>query len=308
MNSLRVRTNSLLICLSIVFTLTAAIAQDSPNIEIKTTHISGNLYMLTGIANVAVLTGDDGVLVVDTEMATNFEGVKTGISEITDKPIRLVLNTHYHFDHTGGNEKLAEGGALIVAHDNVRARMSTQQYLKVMNLTHPSFPKIALPVLTFSDSIHIHFNGEEIHAFHVAPAHSDGDVIIQFRHANVVQMGDLLFTDRYPFIDVDNDGSVKGMLDALDLALVLFPKDTKFIPGHGPLCDRSGILEFKDLLITVRNRVRKQMDDGQTLEEIIASKPTAEFDAKWKARPGLDERLIRVMYTDCSKHKGGDIE
>jgi glyoxylase-like metal-dependent hydrolase (beta-lactamase superfamily II) len=220
-------------------------------------------------------------LLIDDQYAPLVPKIRAAVAEIGDGPIRMVLNTHWHGDHTGGNEPLAGEGALIVAHDNVRVRMSSKHFSAFFNSTTEPSPPGALPVVTYDTAVTLHVNGHTLRAQHVPPAHTDGDSIVFFEEANVVHMGDTFFNGMYPFIDGDSGGSVTGMVAAADAVLAQIDADTKVIPGHGPLSDRAGLQAFRDMLATVAERVGTQIEAGRTVEQVVASKPTAEFDAQW---------------------------
>jgi glyoxylase-like metal-dependent hydrolase (beta-lactamase superfamily II) len=257
-------------------------AQERPAIEVRTTPVAGNVYMLSAAGgNVGVSVGDDGVLLIDSDYAPLTEKITAAVEEICKGPIRLLINTHWHFDHVGGNENLARAGALIVAHENVRKRMSTEQLLMPMDRRVPPSPAQALPVITYADTLTLHWNGDELHIVHAEPAHTDGDSIVQFRKVNVVHMGDVYFNGMYPFIDVNAGGSIDGMIKATDQALALMNADTKVIPGHGSLSNVAELRSYREMLVSARDRVQALVAQGKTREEVIASKPTKELDAKW---------------------------
>ncbi len=262
--------------------LPVAAQQDFSKVEITTVEVAGGIYMLTGAGgNLGVCSGEDGIFLIDDQYAPLTEKIQAAVAKISQDPIRFVLNTHWHSDHTGGNENLGKSGTLIVAHDNVRQRMSTEQFIKFFGgKTEPS-PKVALPVVTFNDTITLHLNGDEIHAFHVPPAHTDGDSAVYFRKANVIHMGDLYFAGMYPFIDGSSGGDISGMIFAADKVLELINEETKVIPGHGALSNRAELASYREMLATVRDRVAKLVAAGKSPEEIVAAKPTADLDAVW---------------------------
>ena len=262
----------------------AAAQQDFSQVEIQTVEVAANVYMLVGAGgNVGVSVGDDGAFVIDDQYAPLSEKLMAAIDGLTegDEPVRFVVNTHWHGDHTGGNENFGTAGALIVAHENVRARMSTEQFIEAFNMRTEPAPEAALPVVTFDDGVTFHWNGDEIRVFHVAAAHTDGDAIIHFVGANTIHMGDTYFNGFYPFIDAATGGTVDGMIEAADRVLALADDDTRIIPGHGPLSNRAELMTFRNLLADVRERIRVLMAEGRTRDEIIAARPTADLDAEW---------------------------
>ncbi len=259
-----------------------AVARPAQNVEIRRTRVADGVYMLEGQGgNIGLSVGDDGVFMIDDQYAPLTPKILEAVAALTDAPVRFVVNTHWHGDHTGGNENLGKAGAVIVAHENVRARMSTEQFVAAFNMRTPAAPEVALPVITFTDSVTFHWNDDELRVFHVEHAHTDGDAVIHFRKANVVHAGDTFFNGMYPFIDAGTGGTVDGMIAATDRILAIANDRTRIIPGHGPLSDRAGLREFRGMLVTVRDRVRRLMDEGQSKEEIIAAKPTRDLDATW---------------------------
>jgi glyoxylase-like metal-dependent hydrolase (beta-lactamase superfamily II) len=200
------------------------------------------------------------------------------VRKISDKPIRFVINSHYHGDHTGGNEALGGEGAVIIAHDNIRKRMSAEQFNHFMNTSWPAAPAGALPVITFNETVSLHLNGESATVMHVPRGHTDGDAIVYFTGSNVLHMGDIFFNGRYPFIDLDGGGTVQGMIAALDKGISLANQDTRIIPGHGDLANVDDMRSHRDMLVTARDLVQALINEGKTLDEVIAAKPTAEWD------------------------------
>ena len=285
-----------ILVVGLVVTLLAAPveAQERELPDIRTTPLAENVYMLAGAGgNIAVCVGDDGVLVVDSEYAQLADKLVDAVRSLSDKPIRFLVNTHWHLDHVGGNERLAGLGATIVAHENVRKRMSTEQQL--MDRTFPPSPEAALPTQTYTDRLTLEFKGEDVILVHPAPAHTDGDTFVYFMNANVLHVGDVCFYELYPFIDVNAGGSVDGMIAAVDLALKMANDETKIIPGHGELTNAAGLREYRKVLVTTRDRVRKLIDEGKTRDEVIAARPTADMDAASKG--GMTpERFVGVVY------------
>jgi cyclase len=261
-----------------------AVAQDFSKVEVAAQKLGDSTWMLTGAGgNIGLSVGDDAVFVIDDQFAPLVPRIKAAIARITPKPVQFVLNTHFHFDHTGGNEAFGKDGALIVAHDNVRRRMSRDQLISLITSTSPqkASPKAALPVITVAGEITFHINGDEVHAFHVPRAHTDGDLIVHFRQSDVVHMGDVFFNGSYPFIDVSSGGSAEGVLAAADRVLALSTERTKIIPGHGPLAGKADLQAYRDLLATVIGRIKDQRRAGKTDSEIREARPAADFDARY---------------------------
>jgi len=281
------------------FVLLALAAQDEgfDKVEVASTKVAEGVYMLTGRGgNIGVSIGEDGVFLVDDQYAPLTTKIRAAVVSLTPQPIRFVLNTHWHGDHTGGNENLGKMGSVIVAHENVRKRMSVEQFIAAFNSKVPPSPKAALPVITFADSVTFHLNGDEIRSFHVPPAHTDGDAIVHFKKANVVHMGDCFFNGMYPFIDVDSGGSIEGVIAAADKVLGLVDMNTKIIPGHGPVADKAALQIYRDVLATIRDRVKPMVAAGKTLDEVKAAGPTKDFDAKWGGGFMKPDVWIGIVY------------
>lgn len=273
-----------------------ALAQDAAKVEIKTERLSDTTYMLVGQGgNIGLSVGEDAVFVIDDQFAPLTPKIKEAIAKLTKKPVQFVLNTHYHFDHTGGNENFGKEGALIVAHDNVRKRMSSEQLIGFLGMKQAASPKAALPVVTFAGEVTFHINGDEVYAFHVPRAHTDGDTIIHFRKSDVIHMGDVYFNGFYPFIDSASGGTADGVIAAVDKVLAIATDQTKIIPGHGPLSNKAELLTYRNLLATVTQRIKDLRKAGKTDEEIKAAKPAAEFDPKYGGGFIKSDRFIDMM-------------
>jgi len=275
----------------------ASPAQDFENAVVKTEMIAPNLYVLYGVGgNIGVSVGDDAVFVIDDQYAPMAPKIAAAIKQITDKPVKFVVNTHWHGDHTGGNEAMATAGAIIVAHDNVRKRMSSEQFIKLFDSKVEPSPKLALPTVTFANDVTFHINGDEVFAFHVASAHTDGDTIVQFRKANVIHMGDTFFNGLYPFIDGSSGGNPDGVVAVANRVLALADDNTKIIPGHGPVTSKADLKVYRDMLVTVTMRVKGLVKQGKSMKEIIAAKPSAEFDERWGKGFIPPERFIAMLF------------
>ena len=289
----------LLAALSTLLALACAPAsaqQDFSKVEIQAQKLSDSLYMLAGAGgNMALLTGPDATFLVDDQFAPLAPKIQAAIARITPRPVQFVLNTHYHFDHTGGNEAFGGAGAIIVAHDNVRRRMSSEQIISFIGARQPASAKAALPVVTVPGELRLHLNGEEIHAFHVPLAHTDGDLIVHFVRGNVVHMGDVFFHGMYPFIDAASHGSADGVIAAADRVLALSNENTRIIPGHGPLASKVDLKAYRDMLATVTQRIRALRSAGRSDAEVAASAPAAEFDAKLGGGFIKADRFVQMM-------------
>ncbi len=264
--------------------------RDFSGVEIRTIPVADGVYMLMGAGgNIGLSVGEDGPFVVDDQFAGLTEKIVAAIAAVSDGPVRFVLNTHWHGDHTGGNENLGKAGAMIVAHENVRKRMNPEEFHEVMERSQQA-PPDALPVVTFTDAVTFHWNGEEIRAFHVEHAHTDGDAIIHFVNANVIHMGDTFFNGIFPFIDFASGGAIDGLIHAADRVLSMVNSNTRIIPGHGPLAKQDALLEYRNMLMTVRDRIRTMLNDGMSVDEIVAADPASSFADSWT---GNAERLVR---------------
>jgi len=271
-----------LVLAALLAALPGAAQQDFSKVEVKAEKLAEGVYMLTGAGgNIGVSAGADGVFLIDDQYAELTDRIKAAVARISDRPIRFVLNTHWHGDHVGGNENLGKAGAVLVAQENVRKRMSNDQFLKLFNRTIPASPAAALPLVTFAESLSFHLNGEDIDAVHVPAAHTDGDVVVFFRRANVIHAGDTLFNGMYPIVDLSSGGSVDGMIGAADRILAAADASTKIIPGHGPLATKADVKAYRDMLVASRDAVLPLVKAGKTLSEIKAAKPTAALDEKW---------------------------
>lgn len=260
----------------------AAQDEEQPEVQIEVVPVASGVWMLVGRGgNIGVSAGADGVFLIDDQYAPLTEKIRAAVASINGGPIRFVLNTHWHGDHTGGNENLGQAGTLIVAHDNVRVRMSSEQFLAVFDQKVPPSPEVALPVVTFNDAVTFHLNGDEIHAFHVPPAHTDGDSVVHFRNADVIHAGDTFFNGLYPFIDLGSGGDFDGVLGAVETMLEMAGEGTKIIPGHGPLATRADLVRYRDMLAGSRAAVAELIAAGKSREEVIAANPTQAFDEAW---------------------------
>ena len=279
-------------------------AEDLNKVQIRTQKVTDGVYMLVGRGgNIGIFVGEDGVFMIDDQYAPLTDKIKAAISAISSQPIRFVLNTHWYQDHTGGNENFGEAGAVIIAHENVRKRLSTDQCVEFFNLTIPRLPKAGLPVITFTKDVTFHLNDEEISVFHISHAHTDGDAIVYFCKANVLHTGDIYFAAMYPYIDIPSGGSITGLLGAINQILPMINEETKIIPGHGPLSNQHKFTIYRDMLATIGNRINQYIKAGKGLKEIIATKPTRDFDAEWGQGFLKPDQFVEIVYQSLIKTK-----
>lgn len=274
---------------------TAQVDWDAATIE--TVHVADGIDMLVGPGgNIGVSSGPDGVFLIDDEYSQVNVKVLGAVAKISPDPIRFVINTHWHGDHTGGNESLGGSGSIIVAHEGVRKRMAAGQLIEAFGMDVPPAPAVALPVITFTDAVTFHLNGEEIHVFHVAPAHTDGDSVVHFEKADVIHTGDIFFNGIYPFIDTSSGGNIDGMIADSDRILELADETTKIIPGHGPLSNAKELKAYRDMLQTVRDRVAALKAAGKSADEAAAAKPTADLDEVWGKGFLPADLFVKLVY------------
>ena len=275
---------SLLVLVSTLFLSLPTMAQrDFSNVDIVANHVAGSFYYLQGAGgNIGLSIGDDGVVMIDDQFAPLTDKILEAIRELNDGEIRFVINTHVQPDHTGGNENLGNMGILILARDEVRVRLSASQ------------PESALPVLTYSDAITIHLNGEEVYAFPVPPAHTDGDTFIHFRDSDVIHAGDVFRTTAFPVIDTNNGGTLDGTLSALGVLIGTAGPDTKIVPGHGEVSSRMDVMGFRDMILDVKSKVAPMVERGLSYEEVASANPTSAYNARY----GDSERFLRAVYSE----------
>ena len=275
--------------------------RDFSKVEVKAEKVAGNVYIVTGAGgNIGVSVGDDGIVLVDDQFAPLAPKIKEALKGITAKPIRFILNTHYHGDHTGGNEIFGKE-APIIAQENVRKRLAAGTTRRGQKT--PPAPKDALPVITFDQSVTVHLNGEDIRAVHVPNGHTDGDAIIYFTQSNVVHMGDDFFNGTFPVIDLDNGGSVKGMIANIEKVLVTIPDNARIIPGHGALSDKAGLRAFVEMLKGTSAAVAKGIAAKKTLEQLKEEKTLAAWESWGKGFISQDA-FVETLFTDLSRQGG----
>jgi cyclase len=302
----RVPAATWLACLAVTatFTAPARAQQDFSTVEIKTIPVADSVYMLVGSGgNIAVSVGEDGVLMVDDQYAPLTDKIKAAIAALTAQPVKFVLNTHWHFDHTGGNENFSNSGAYLVAHENVRNRMRVDQRIEALDINVPAAPPAALPIITFSDETTFYWNGDRIHVFHVAPAHTDGDAVVHWINRDVIHTGDIVNTAGYPFIDTSAGGSIDGMIDAADAIIAMAGSNTKIIPGHGELSTVNDVIEYRNMLSLIRDRIRIMIADGMSLSEITRARPAHELAAKVGPGAGrlTTDGWVAVVYESMTR-------
>lgn len=274
--------------------LAAARAQTGAQ-PIKSTPLGDRLVMLSGPGgNVVVLHGPDGKVVVDTFVAPAWSHLKAALEKIDGQPVKTLIDTHWHFDHTDNNAQFRAAGAVVLAHENTKTRMTQPHDLLGMHIE--ASPAAALPTRTFKIAESLRANGEEIELLSLPPAHTDTDIFVHYRKANVLHMGDIFFNGFYPFIDAGTGGTINGMIDGAGKALGMTNRTTKIVPGHGPLGDRAALETYRKVITTVRDRVRDLKRGGKTLEQVQAAKPSAEFDAAWGKGLMSPDAFVGVVY------------
>ena len=276
---------------------------DYSKVEIKTNKVTDNFYTLDGQGGtIGVLTGPDGVFMVDTQFAPLTDKIVAAVKKISDRPIRFVVNTHVHGDHTGGNENLGKMGVAILSRDELRYRLAHPAPAANGTPVAPA-PRAALPMMTYEGPITFHMNGEDIELIPIARAHTDGDTMVHFVNANVIMTGDFYRSIQYPNIDRANGGSLNGMIAGLGEVIGLAGPNTKIIPGHGPTVDRAAVTMHRDMLLVLKDRIAKLVDQGKTQDEVLAAKPTADFDAKVPNSAETSQRIVTQIYAELKAAK-----
>ena len=285
----------MLLIVTLLFAVSARAQTDFSKVEIKATKVAGNVYMLEGSGgNIGVSVGDDGLLIVDDQFAPLADKIRAALKGIADKKLRFILNTHWHGDHTGGNVAFGPE-ATIIAHDNVRKRLATEQRSTVFNRTTPPSPKEALPVITFNNSLTVHFNGEEIRAIHFPQGHTDGDSVIFFSTSNVVHLGDDFFAGRFPFVDLESGGTVEGLTRNIGELIEKIPAGAKLIPGHGPISTLDDLKSYHRMLQQTTEIVRQKIAAGKTVDQIKTEGLPAEWEP-WGAGFIKTDRWVETIY------------
>lgn len=270
------------IALAIPALLVAPASSQMDDVVLETTRLEDHLAMIEGRGgNLAVYAGEDGVFLVDDQYAPLSEKIRAEIATLSDQPVRFLLNTHWHGDHTGGNESFGSSGSLIVAHDNVRERLATEQVSEFFDRTTPPSPEAALPVVTFDEEVSFHLDGREIRVFHVPHAHTDGDAVVHFVDDDVIHTGDLFFNGLYPFIDAESGGRIDGVLAGVDRILDLCSEETRIIPGHGPLASVDDLRTYRAMLADLHQKLEDSLARGESFETFMEGDPTAQYEEAW---------------------------
>jgi cyclase len=294
-------------CLWWMAAVAAAQAPDVSKIEFRAERLAPNLHALYGSGgNLAVLTGPDGPLLIDSELVELTPKLRGAVALLADTPVRFVVNTHFHFDHAGGNAPLGRGGAVILAHDNVRRHLTGKQVIDVgVKIETEPTAREGLPVVTFADGLTLHVNDEKVTVKHVAHAHTDSDAFVFFEKANVLHTGDLFMSLGYPFVDGPNGGSTAGLIAAFDQALALCNEQTRVIPGHGALATTAELRTYRDLVFTVRQRVQALVRKGRTQEQVVAAGLTREYDERWGKGFVNPQIFVQRMYVEAMRERKG---
>jgi glyoxylase-like metal-dependent hydrolase (beta-lactamase superfamily II) len=267
-------------------------------VPIESAKLSDNLTLLRGPGgNVVVLNGADGKLLVDTFTQLAWDRLKKTLDDLSRAPLKLVIDSHWHWDHTDNNANVRAAGATLIAHENTLKRLTETHDLDVIGLHFDPSPANGLPQKTFKESYQMNFSGEHVALGHIAPAHTDSDIFIHFQKANVLHMGDVFFNGIYCYIDKETKGSISGMIAGTTKMLAMVDNDTKIVPGHGPLGNKSDLKMFRDMLVTVRTRVQKLKSSGKSLEEAVAAKPLSDLDPVWGKGVLNGDAFVHVVYT-----------
>jgi cyclase len=285
-------------------TVVASAQQSFDTVKIRPQKIAEHIYLLKGSGgNIGVLTGADGVVMIDDQFAPLSEKIAAAIKTLDSGPIRFLINTHVHGDHSGGNDNFSKAGATIVAHDQVRERMMKESVNLRMNRTFPPREKVAWPVITFDNKLNFHLNDEDIELLHFDPGHTDGDAIIHFKKANVYHTGDAFVRTGYPFIDGSSGGTLNGYISTLAKLLTVLDGNSKVIPGHGDLGTRADVKAVHDMLVDIRDQVAAALKTGKNVEDIPGMNITAKYDAQWGAGFVKGKDFVLVVAENLQSRK-----
>ncbi|MEM7551843.1 MAG: MBL fold metallo-hydrolase [Bacteroidota bacterium] len=273
-------------------------SQNFDKVEIKKIEVSENIYMLVGAGgNIGVLTGEDGVLMVDSQYNQLSEKIQKAVDDITEKPIKFLVNTHWHFDHTGGNENFKNSeGSIIVAHENVYTRLQKEHFNEIFDWDIKAADKNAWPTITFTEEFKFHINGEDVNIFHSENAHTDGDAVVYFTKANVMHTGDVFVRYGFPFIDITVGGGIDGMIKIQKKILDVTNQDTKYIPGHGELASRADVVEVYEMLKETKEIIQKHKEKGKTLDEVLTAAPLKSYAERWNGNFISTELFTQFVY------------
>ena len=298
------RAHAAILAAALALALPAAAQRDWSKVEIRTTKLGETTYMMEGAGgNLGLSIGDDAVFLIDDQYAPVSEKITAAIAKLTPKPVRFVVNTHWHVDHTGGNQNFGKAGAIVVAHENVRHRLSSDQFLEFFKITEKAAPKGALPLVTFAGSVTFQLNGDEMRVMHVPRAHTDGDAMVHFVNTDVIHTGDVFWNGIFPFIDTASGGTIDGTIAACDRVLAIAKDSTRIIPGHGPLSDKAGLKAYRDMLAVVAERIGKLVAAGKSPEEVEAAKPLADLEEKWGKGGIKTDMFARMVAHNILKNR-----
>ena len=300
------KTSFISIVLFLASAIPAAAQRPAPGTgETHTQQVAPGIYSVNwgdmGL-NVGVFTGPDGVLLVDAQDEPAVPRLETELAKISSAPVRFVIDSHWHFDHVGGNETFAKQGAVVIAQTNTRARLMSEQVNPLGGGKQRAFPPAAWPQITFDDSIALHLNGDDITVTHIPHAHTDGDAIVQFRKADVLFAADLFNSGDYTRID-PRGGSIDGMIAAYRALLPMLNENVKVVPGRGRVAGKKDLEEYLNVMIALRDRIAKKIEAGMTVEQVVAAKPSAEFDARWGNGPIRPDQYVEEVYADLKSHR-----
>lgn len=290
---------------NIIFPFTVVLALSGQYVQAQgsdipaISRVTDSIYMIAtqGAGNIAVFHASDGFILVDDQFANTTEKIQAQLKNIADKPVRFVINTHWHFDHSDGNENFGGSGSIIVAQENSRKRMTQEQLIELFNYRQRAYQKDGLPEITFTESIRFHIDNEEIDVVHFKNAHTDGDAVIFFKTSNVAHTGDIFITYGLPFIDVPNGGTIDGVIEAIERIVAMVNENTRIIPGHGGISSRADLIKYNDMLKTVRNRMAEQIQKGVKLEDLDEAAILGDFTS-----PFGNKAFLRIVYRSLASN------